>query len=655
MASMRNILIGFEIILAAATCMAGNVIPLRLDLKPKAFDLLLYGERLAFSKEEPLFVILYSDATNIWEARQWQRIKPDEETLSPSADGWNYEARSFEKKPVKVSARAVVNGMAGEVTWDIRLENHTGGTVVGLMGPCLRNVQDRSGGFLAVPSRAGQRIDDPWNTLTNSLQQLAYPVPAGMQYLAYSGKGGGVAFHVLDRDMNYKQFVYGGEGRLMTVVQYPFVPPGGVWQSPAILWQGFTNDWHAAADRYRTWFRSWAQRPQISPSVIAMPIVPGIVIRARPQEDPWLKDVTKSQEVGTYAAAYPKIEAFARRGMSGVHLVGWFGQGHDSTFPDHLPSAAMGGEDGLLKMVARIKQNNLLAIYYLNARLLNVATSPTYQQHKDWEAITEDGKPLQEVIGSETFHVACPGSPGYREHMKREVVRVAEKYGGDGVQLDQIGAARSVLCFDATHGHSTPASAWATGYTAMLDEIYHGVRAVNPKFFCWIEGAWDGAGQYADLSMGGFWPDHPSSKPFPQMYRYTLPEHPMFGDATLGGVPYWCATDAGRAKRIGRQAAVFFIGGDFRDDIGLTLTAPGEAHWFTQGKEALISVYNPTKESQTYVVRLKTKIRPGDAPYASARALAAEADIPLTATADGFSVKVIIPARQVEAVLLTPK
>jgi len=627
---------------------------LRLDLQPKAFDLALAGQRLAFAHGDPLFVILYSDAPAIWEARTWRRVGPDAEVVSPVAGGWRYEAGAFEGLSVRVSARALVDQAACEVAWDVRLENRSRGTVVGLIGPCLRNVQDRPGGSLAVPNRPGHRIDDPWTTLARSVQHLSYPVPASMQYLAYAGHGGGVAVHVQDREMGFKQMAFGGEGRQMTFIQYPFVPPGGDWGSPPVIWQGLTTDWHAAADRYRTWFRSWARRPQVSPLVRSMPIVPGIVIRARLKEDEFLKDVTKSQEVGTYEAAYAKVEDYARSGVSGVHVVGWFGQGHDSTYPDHLPAPEMGGEEGLLSLAALMQQRHLMAVYYLNARLLNQATSPSYKAHPVWAATTESGGPRQETIGGETFHVACPGCPGYRDHLAREVLRVARRYGGDGVQLDQIGAAWSVLCFDRAHGHTTPAKAWAGGHTALLETIYRSVRAVDPDFFCWTEGAWEGAGQYVDISQGGFWPDHPGSKPFPQMYRYTLPEHPLFGDATLGGVPYWCATDLARARRISERAASFFLDGDFRDDVGLTLAGPGEAHWFLKDREALISVYNPTGQDQAFEVALEPGAQAPDQPFARALALAANADVPLSRSGPAFALRLTVPPGQVEAVLLAP-
>ncbi len=618
-----------------------------LGLESKGFELSLGEKRLAYAQGDPLFVILYSEAPDIWAARSWRMVGPDAEVVARGEHGYDFSVESFEGLAVQLRARAGVDAAKGEVTWDIQLENHAAGTVAGVIGPCLRNVQDRTGGFLVVPNRPGQRIDDPWNTLAKSIQHLSYPVPASMQYMAYSGRDGGVAVHVFDREMVYKQLAFGGEGRQMTFLQYPFVAPGGAWHSPMVLWQALSTDWHAAADRYRDWFRGWAHRPEISPAIKAMPSVPGVVILARPVEDAWLRDVQKSQEKGTYDAAQAQVDAFARGGMDGVHLVGWFGRGHDSTYPDHLPAEAMGGEAGLLRLAAKIRDDKMLAVYYLNARLLNV-TNPTYQAHPDWAATTEDGNPRKEVIGGETFHVACPGCSGYREHIKNETLRVAERYHGDGVQLDQIGAAPSVLCFDKSHGHATPATGWAAGHVQMLKELYAALGPVNPKFFCWIEGAWEGAGQYVDLSQGGFWPDHPGAKSFPQMYRYTLPEHPLFGDATLGGVPYWCPTDIGRGKRMNAQAADFFWNGAFHDDIGLSLNGPGEAHWFSRDKAILITVHNTSQEAQTYEVQLKTVVPA----LTAARLLAEGTEIPVSIEGDQVTLKMPVPAGQVEAVLL---
>ena len=381
-----------------------------------------------------------------------------------------------------------------------------------------------------------------------------------------------------------------------------------------------------------------------------MPTVPGIVVRARPKDDVHLRDVLKSMEVGTYEAGLPKVREFAHAGIDGVHLVGWFGQGHDTTYPDHEPTAEMGGEPGLLRLAEELHTNHMLAVYYLNARLLNV-TSLSYRAHPDWAALTQDG-PRREQISTEVFHVACPASPGYQRHLEEQVIRVAGRYGGDGAQLDQIGAAWSVLCFDKSHGHRTPATAWAEGYTALLGKVRSAVRKSNPDFFCWVEGAWEGAAQYVDLSQGGFWPDHPGSEPFPDMYHYTLPEHPLFGDARLGGVPYWCPTDIARARRINALAASFFWDGDFQDTLNLSIDQGGEAHWFREGSKALITVFNPRDGVREFNVRLGGSLATQYPKGPVATALASGIATPATLEGGVIRLNVKVPPRQVEAVLL---
>ena len=43
-------------------------------------------------------------------------------------------------------------------------------------------------------------------------------------------------------------------------------------------------------------------------------------------------------------------------------------------------------------------------------------------------------------------------------------------------------------------------------------------------------------------------------------------EHPLFGDARMGGVPYWGVTDLGRNRAINAQVGDLFWDGVFMDD-----------------------------------------------------------------------------------------
>ncbi len=595
--------------------------------------------------------ILYSDEADLWKAETWRELQPDTVAVHHEGQDVVLEAITFGGTPVTVRLSSRLAHAASEVEWRITVENHAPGTVVGVTGPALRGVVEQPGGMLYMPNRPGQRLADPWHVLAQGLSRLVYPVPASMQFVTYAGAAGGVAYHVCDSRMVYKEFLFGGPDRELSVVQYPFVQPGGRWESPAILWQTLRGDWHEAADRYRAWFRTWAAPPQVSPQVRAFPVMGGTTILARPEDDANLHDVMKSQEVGTYAAALEQVRKLKEYGFQGTHLVGWFGQGHDTTYPDYPPSLDMGGPDGLRALVASMHGMGMLATFYLNARLANVA-SPTLAAHLDWQAHLPNGAIYRERYGNQSFTLLCPGSRGFQKHLTAEVLKVARDYGGDGVQLDQIGAANSVVCFDRTHGHATPATAWGEGYPRMLRDIRKASREVNPRFWLWIEGAWEGAGQFVDASQGGFWADIPGVEAFPRLYRYTLPEHPMFGDSRMGDIPFWCPTDIHRAMRINAGAGDVFLRGRFLDDVGLTATPAAEVHWFRDRSRIVLTVVGAAQQEQTYALRLELAALGQAGPPKSARMLAADRAAQVRVEDGALVTEVAAPPGQVEAVLL---
>lgn len=250
----------------------------RFDLQASGFGLAAGSTRLAYSQGDPLVVLLYSDSPDIWRARNWRMIGPERPVVHRDGQRFVLSISSFGGLAVRGEAACELDEARGELRWTMKIGNDAPGTVVGVIGPCLRNVQDLPGGVLAIPNRPGHRIRDPWKTLAASVQHLEYPVPASMQYMAYSSSIGGIAVHVLDREMVYKQLAFGGAGRQMTFIQYPFVAHGGQWTSPSVVWQVLSQDWHQAADRYRAWFRSWAEKPQVSRRLRSMPVVPSMVI-----------------------------------------------------------------------------------------------------------------------------------------------------------------------------------------------------------------------------------------------------------------------------------------------------------------------------------------------------------------------------------------
>jgi hypothetical protein len=659
---------------------AGPALTLRVGAGGGSAELGSGNQVLAQGAQRPLLSILYSDQADIWKARTWQELRADAVVVRQGAQETDLEIASFGGQPVKVRLMGRLDSGRGEVAWSIELVNGARGTVVGVIGPGLAGIRDIAGGWLYFPDRPGQRLADPWQALSAKANRMEYPVPASMQYVVYAGadtgtasRSGvrGVAYHVFDQEMVYKQLVFGGADREISVIQYPFVAAGGRWQSPPIVWQALRRDWHEAADRYRGWFGSWAVRPAISAQVRAFPILAGTVVRARPVDDPRIHDVTKEQEVRTYAAALEQVRQLQQRGYEGAEFIGWFGRGHDTAYPDYDPAADMGGEEGLKNTVAEMHKMGLLAIFYLNARLGDY-NSPTLQAHPEWEVELANGQRTKEGYGGETFAVMCPAVPGWQEHMRQQILRVERDYHGDGVQLDQVGAAWSFLCFNPAHGHRTPATAWTEGYTKMLRDSQRETRMINPQFWTWIEGAWEGAGQYVDLSGGGFWKRTPGSVTFPRLYRYTLPDHPMFGDPKMGGVPVWCPTDIHRAKKIYDAVRSIFWDGRFMDDIGLSAPQGAEAYWFRQGPRVVLTVKSkaphvdlgfgtpkerpdvtrPVRPATVFTVGLNLSDLGRKTPPRAARALAADVPVNVRIENDRLIVPVEVPAGEVEAVLL---
>ena len=65
-----------------------------LGLESKGFELSLGEKRLAYAQGDPLFVILYSEAPDIWAARSWRMVGPDAEVVARGEHGYDFSVES---------------------------------------------------------------------------------------------------------------------------------------------------------------------------------------------------------------------------------------------------------------------------------------------------------------------------------------------------------------------------------------------------------------------------------------------------------------------------------------------------------------------------------------------------------------------------------
>lgn len=550
--------------------------------------------------------VLYSDAASQWEATSWEELTADSVSIQWGDNAVTLMYPSFDGKDIQATMKITCddNGFIADTT----ITNKTDGVVVGAKVFRMRGFQEL-GGTLYFPDRAGQKMESPFKKLLSNMYAFQYPLPMSAQFLTYSTGDKTWSVQVLDETMSYKKLWLGDVTYGLEVELYCFLESGLTASLPSVRLNAYLGDWHMASDQYREWFNTWANQIEKSPLILEMPTISSTVILARPEDDLTLHDVTKDQEVSTYKNAMDVMENFSlEEGYNGCELVGWHGTGHDTDYPIHAVSDIMGGSEDLIQLTEFMDTLGMQVGFYTNARLGNI-TSLISDEIQQWKVKPEDGVETLERYGGEWFEVLCPMAEGFIEIMEDKARELTGTYHADFIQLDQIGAAKSFLCFDASHGHTSPATAWAEGYAEFITRVTAAGRENNPDFWVWCEGAWEGAGQYLDLQQGGYWKFSSYSEYMPELYRYTFPDQPLMGTAWLGGVCMWVGSEAVPAVKLMRDYKEFYATARFMDTNGLHFEGDGvDAKWHLGNNAIVIIARNDGTEAADAAFQLDSPL-----------------------------------------------
>jgi len=119
-------------------------------------------------------------------------------------------------------------------------------------------------------------------------------------------------------------------------------------------------------------------------------------------------------------------------------------------------------------------------------------------------------------------------SQGWQDHLFYWTVeKYVKQYHAGAMFLDQLGAESAKYCYNPAHGH-THHGAWSQGVVALAKRIKEEARRIDPDFALETEGYGDAYASYFDSffiapSSTGVWSDS-----FPELARYTFPEHIFF-------------------------------------------------------------------------------------------------------------------------------
>ena len=372
-----------------------------------------------------------------------------------------------------------------------------------------------------------------------------------------------------------------------------FVQPGASQSSEALVLEHFAGDWHAGADIYKAWRRTWFKAP-------LMP--------------PWVKDVHSWQQIQINSAedrlSFPykdltrHAEACQRWGVKAIQLTGWQIGGQDRDFPLHDIDPRLGTAQEFKDAIAASRKMGVEIVLFNKYAWADV-TAPAYKGEFRKYAIEDPyGNPYQfngynydtptQISGINARHGTgmCQASPAWRKRALEEF-RKSVALGASGILFDECQWHMSPYCFSREHGHAVPGAVFS-GDVPLIDEFR---TIVDPEKFLFAgESPYDLELQTYDMSYfrieRGFVPFARYLDPYAPMsvaitgwndrqminacllYRFSMSYEPRDFHGELDEMPV--SLTYGRAvDNLRRRYRDWLWDAEFRDTLGAQVVANG--------------------------------------------------------------------------------
>jgi Domain of unknown function (DUF6259) len=375
-----------------------------------------------------------------------------------------------------------------------------------------------------------------------------------------------------------------------------FIQPGASQQSEPLVIEPFAGDWHAGADIYKAWRRTWFTAPKMPP---------------------WVQDVHSWQQIQINSAEdrleFPykdltrHAEACKRWGVKAIQLTGWQKGGQDRDFPLHDTDPRLGTAQEFKDAIAASKEMGVEIVLFNKYAWADV-TAPAYAAKFRKFAIEDPyGNPYQfngynydtptQISGINARHGTgmCQASPLWRKRALAEFKKSVD-LGASGILFDECQWHMSPYCFAKDHGHPVPGAVFS-GDTPLIE----GFRAIiDPEKFIFAgESPYDLELRTYDMSYfrieHGFVPFGRYISPFASMsvaitgwndrqminacllYRFSMSYEPRDFHGELDEMPE--TMKYGRAvDDLRRKYREWLWDAEFRDTLGATVTANGKPH-----------------------------------------------------------------------------
>jgi len=353
-------------------------------------------------------------------------------------------------------------------------------------------------------------------------------------------------------------------GIVMHWVHMPYTPPGETFESPPVVLQCHSGDWHEAARIYRAWFLS--------------------NFRVRRPDESWLRQQQAVQAAmfllpeGSVKITFKDIPRWAadarEHGVETVMICGWNVGGHDNQYPNYAPDPRLGTWDELKEAIAECHRMGVRVLFFANIQCVDRSTDWYRKELHRYRAL-QNAKSEMGIWGwgmgtlSARMGYTCPPTcqcePAFAEYRRIivEQMRKLAEIGADGIHFDKVWGGE--LDFHPAL-ELPPDQAHAIGIIRCLEETLESCRNIRPDFCLGVESDWDRLLSYCDAWW--LWYDmldHVASM------KYAFPEAIRYGyQLLIGPVRYSASMSDDQLRQISQYIAeVLRIRGELKDTIFL--------------------------------------------------------------------------------------
>jgi hypothetical protein len=397
------------------------------------------------------------------------------------------------------------------------------------------------------------------------------------------------------------------------------VPPGQTQDAPVAVLAVHSGDWHASADRYRTWAQSWIPSPTLP--------------RWIQQANGWVliglhNGISFHEIAGWYRQAQWMGVEFLHIQGEGIDAVGGPENEERPHYQSQMyvyPNPQLGSTEELKSAVRKIHAMDGHVLFYFlydrwrpalslgenmgSGRRGNIPRDlqpppPNFYYQNALLESPGGALPTEHPFAAE--RTMCLASPGWRDWMVRWAKHYAAEYRADGFYWDVMGRNGPFRCFNTRHNHEGQ-NTWADGSRQVLTLSLKEGQKINSNYTCAIEGCSDALGGSVGFHLMS------GATMTPNVFRYTFPSY-LCVDGFSNH--YWKLTQPQKARRVFLDGERFDLHGYhqevrhiidlrrrikpfidwpavFKDVVGLRVSDPrvaARAFWRTDGKNKVIAV-----------------------------------------------------------------